>query len=156
MTLALLPRDQKRPFGDVDPSLANQACSACRKQKRKCDKILPTCGLCSRMGRTCDYADSSPAPTAEDMAILQSRIAELESRLSSQETPSSSVSNPNPTSFGPEKPLWVAASSTLPPLFFLHIDRFKYAGLAVPKPSGGTPQVSWISHVFSNAVARSC
>lgn len=29
---------------------AIQACSACKKQKRKCDKTLPACSLCQRIG----------------------------------------------------------------------------------------------------------
>ncbi|RYP43048.1 hypothetical protein DL768_010106 [Monosporascus sp. mg162] len=62
---------------------ANQACHSCKRQKRKCDKVLPACGLCSRMSRTCDYSDIPPAPTAEDIMSLQLKLLELESRLTS-------------------------------------------------------------------------
>ncbi|KAM7209364.1 Fungal specific transcription factor domain containing protein [Naviculisporaceae sp. PSN 640] len=90
MTLSLLPADKYGGMPiDTSPSLSSvsvskaaQACIACRKQKRKCDKTLPMCSLCSRMGRQCDYTDTPAAPTAEDLAVLQARLAELENRLS--------------------------------------------------------------------------
>lgn len=37
-------------------NLAVQACSACKKQKRKCDKALPACSLCQRIGEYIDLA----------------------------------------------------------------------------------------------------
>ncbi|PQE03212.1 fungal specific transcription factor protein [Rutstroemia sp. NJR-2017a BBW] len=60
---------------------ASQACATCRKQKRKCSKDLPQCALCKRMGRICDYSDSSPAPTSDDFNALRTRVIELEGRL---------------------------------------------------------------------------
>ncbi|KAK4190477.1 hypothetical protein QBC35DRAFT_489655 [Podospora australis] len=71
---------------------AQQACVSCRKQKRKCDKTLPTCGLCARMARPCDYtADTAQPPpgstaTASELATLQARLNELESRLNISST----------------------------------------------------------------------
>lgn len=68
---------QQQPGG---VNLAPQACSACRKQKRKCDKTLPSCSLCLRIGRPCDYrADAGPpAPSPEDFAALQQQVSDLE------------------------------------------------------------------------------
>ncbi|KAK0630123.1 hypothetical protein B0T17DRAFT_589721 [Bombardia bombarda] len=95
MSLSLLPRDNDPPpppsssgagAGGIESaasvSKASQACISCRKQKRKCDKTLPACGLCARMTRRCDYTDTPSAPTADDIAVLQARVAELENRLS--------------------------------------------------------------------------
>ncbi|KAM7202393.1 hypothetical protein V8F33_002801 [Rhypophila sp. PSN 637] len=87
MPLSLLPSDG---YGRMDVfmtasgsvSKAAQACISCRKQKRKCDKTLPMCALCARMGRQCDYTDTPAAPTADDLAVLQARLADLEKRLS--------------------------------------------------------------------------
>ncbi|KAK1597463.1 uncharacterized protein LY79DRAFT_700829 [Colletotrichum navitas] len=75
--------------------------------KRKCDKSLPACGLCTRMDRRCDYADppppqqQDPGPTADDFATLQSKLLELESRLDHQTWPTAAA----------------AAAAAAPPLF---------------------------------------
>lgn len=60
---------------------APQACVTCKKQKRKCDKVLPHCGLCSRMQRHCDYTEQTPAPTAEDINALRMKLVELEAKV---------------------------------------------------------------------------
>lgn len=61
---------------------SDQACSACKTKKRKCDKALPECGLCRRMGRGCDYGEAQQhAPTASEFATMRARLAELESRI---------------------------------------------------------------------------
>src|SRR5271170_3264376 len=61
---------------------APQACGSCRKQKRKCNKTLPSCSLCSRLGRECDYAESnSTSPSSDDFAALQQKVDDLEARL---------------------------------------------------------------------------
>ncbi|KAM0250774.1 hypothetical protein ACHAP5_001991 [Fusarium lateritium] len=36
--------------------LAPNACVACKLKKRRCDKVLPKCSLCSRNWRMCDYS----------------------------------------------------------------------------------------------------
>ncbi|KAJ5828975.1 uncharacterized protein N7525_007228 [Penicillium rubens] len=41
---------------------ADQACVRCRRQKRKCDKILPCCTLCKRLNKHCDYFLPVEAP----------------------------------------------------------------------------------------------
>ncbi|KAK3945368.1 hypothetical protein QBC46DRAFT_372049 [Diplogelasinospora grovesii] len=106
MSLSLLPQDAAIAAGlssSLSPVKASQACLSCRKQKRKCDKLLPACGLCGRMGRQCDYTTdvntaAQPAPTAEDLAALQLRLMELENRLNrdkDQASPDSSSINPS-------------------------------------------------------------
>lgn len=66
-------------------SRAAQACTTCRKQKRKCDKALPACSRCASLQRTCDYSEATGAaaasPTAEEFASLQRKLAEIEARL---------------------------------------------------------------------------
>ncbi|CAI7631739.1 unnamed protein product [Penicillium viridicatum] len=41
---------------------ADQACFRCRRQKRKCDKIIPCCTLCKRLNKHCDYVLPAEAP----------------------------------------------------------------------------------------------
>lgn len=65
-------------------------CLLVKKKRRKCDKTLPMCSLCSRMGRQCDYTDMPAAPTADDLAVLQARLADLENRLSAANANASS------------------------------------------------------------------
>lgn len=69
------------------PQRSNQACLTCKKQKRKCDKVLPRCSLCTRMNRSCDYTDAPPTPTTDDFVGLQRQIKGLEARLNSQMSP---------------------------------------------------------------------
>lgn len=69
-------------------SRAAQACATCRKQKRKCDKTLPSCSRCSSLQRACDYSDPAspavaPSASAEAFASLQMKLAEIEARLDS-------------------------------------------------------------------------
>ena len=75
--------------------LAPQACVSCRKQKRKCDKQLPTCSLCQRIGRQCDYsADThNPAPSPEEFAALREQVASLEQLLRSNVSGNGSVAS---------------------------------------------------------------
>ncbi|KAH8899364.1 hypothetical protein GQ53DRAFT_836418 [Thozetella sp. PMI_491] len=139
MSLSLLPHELDTAASGLR---AVQACAACRKQKRKCDKTLPTCSLCSRMGRPCDYADSQPPPTADDLATLQSRLRELEHRLSKQEQespPAIAEREPAPLA-NPRGPLWKGAQANrFPAAMFLDIDCFKWASMTVPRPSVEIP-----------------
>ncbi|KAF2716079.1 hypothetical protein K431DRAFT_258236 [Polychaeton citri CBS 116435] len=90
---------------EIDQTIvAAQACTSCRRQKRRCDKALPSCGLCQRIGRPCDYScEAAPlAPSPEDFAALRQQVADLQSivqsrgstsnRDGSQSSKSSSVS----------------------------------------------------------------
>ncbi|GIZ42033.1 hypothetical protein CKM354_000531300 [Cercospora kikuchii] len=133
--------------------VAPQACSSCRKQKRKCDKRLPQCTLCIRIGRTCDYsiAEHAPPPSADDFAALQQKVADLEALLTRTATASSNNHSatashgsrgPSSTINGEENALHLLASVspapdqpvTFPSLFFLDSDMFEYERLHVHPP----------------------
>ncbi|KAG5780673.1 hypothetical protein H9Q73_005664 [Fusarium xylarioides] len=61
---------------------SEQACKACKKQKRRCDKALPECSLCKRTQRLCEYGIATEfQPTASDWSMMQARLSELENRL---------------------------------------------------------------------------
>ena len=42
-------------MADVVQDVARQACTTCRKQKRKCTRDLPSCDLCKKNRRPCEY-----------------------------------------------------------------------------------------------------
>ncbi|KAF4344795.1 fungal specific transcription factor factor [Fusarium beomiforme] len=63
-------------------SRSEQACKACKKQKRRCDKARPECSLCKRTQRLCEYGITADfQPTASDWHAMQARLTELENRL---------------------------------------------------------------------------
>jgi hypothetical protein len=167
MSLSLIPNEDTE-MGE-GTSKASQACVPCRKQKRKCDKSLPACGLCSRMGRLCDYTDAQQAPTAEDLMSMHQKIIELEQRLNHREQQSSNNSSPSnhaspPATTGPTSPfqqalqsntpLWMPAQSKFPSALFLDIDCFKWANLPIPKPSVEIPMD--VLEILSNSDALQC
>ncbi|TFB01854.1 hypothetical protein CCMA1212_006485 [Trichoderma ghanense] len=55
---------------------ASQACRACRRLKRKCTREVPTCALCYRLGKTCEYAE-----TAASGSTISSRLSHIEQLL---------------------------------------------------------------------------
>ncbi|KAL7813556.1 fungal-specific transcription factor domain-containing protein [Trichoderma aethiopicum] len=55
---------------------ASQACRACRRLKRKCTREVPTCALCYRLGKTCEYAE-----TAASESTISSRLNHIEQLL---------------------------------------------------------------------------
>ncbi|EMC98574.1 hypothetical protein BAUCODRAFT_145643 [Baudoinia panamericana UAMH 10762] len=76
--------------------LAPLACATCRKQKRKCDKQLPSCSLCLRIGRPCDYTEelrAGSAPSPEDFNALRQEVAELRNLLTRDPALSSTSGN---------------------------------------------------------------
>ncbi|KAI8265418.1 Transcription factor BOA15 [Colletotrichum sp. SAR11_239] len=152
-TLFLTPRDRY-----PSDSKAPQACGSCKRQKRKCDKALPACGLCTRMERRCDYVESAQAaPTADDFAALQQRLAELEGRINENGGGASggaggvaSSSGPSPVSdpsasglsinndspaYPAVEPLWEQqTASQFPPDVFLDMATYEWLNQPVPKP----------------------
>jgi hypothetical protein len=44
--------------------LANAQCRCDRHKKAKCDSVRPSCGFCSRLRQTCQYASPDPSQTA--------------------------------------------------------------------------------------------
>ncbi|KAH9997183.1 fungal-specific transcription factor domain-containing protein [Xylariaceae sp. FL0662B] len=149
--MVLFPHDAGAGGGPPAASAtkANQACYSCRKQKRKCDKALPSCGLCARMGRMCDYSEPLPTPKAEDLVALQERLLELEHRL--RLTGGSEISSGHFSTHGdttslshtprplPREPLWQTGPCAFPPALFLDRSLFKSVGLSVPRPVSDVP-----------------
>ncbi|KAK0669446.1 hypothetical protein QBC41DRAFT_391874 [Cercophora samala] len=158
------------PFAPA-PSKAQQACVSCRKQKRKCDKILPTCSLCARMARPCDYTatdtisqQQQPAQaSSEELATLQARLSELENRLNhasqSQAPPLPPHPSPPIMHLDPEplpslppkppSPLWCpsAVPSRFPTSLFLDLDAFNWSTTPIPAPN--TPIPSEVLDILS-------
>lgn len=124
-------------------SRAEQSCGACKKLKRKCDKLLPECSLCSRTGRRCDYGVASPAPSAADFAALQVRLAELEQRLSDGLVTPQKSYDPSPCRESSSGQLVASArSDEFPAALFLDIDCYKWARMRLPHPVVEIPAVS--------------
>lgn len=143
-------------------ALAPQACQNCRKQKRKCDKALPVCGLCSRIGRICDYSIESQAaaPSSEEFASLRQKVADLESLLTRTATNNHSATSNgsnggvvvgsngswgNGLSNGSSPANLLSPSpqsnqcawpgpSTFPSLFFLDSEAFEYERFQIQAP----------------------
>lgn len=118
---------------------APQACVSCRRQKRKCDKILPSCSLCTRMSRACDYSEGNPNPTPEDFATMRQKIADLEARLEGRRSeswhgPMRSISRSPTNSL-----LSCDGSTRFPTAFFLDFEVFNDAQMTIPKLSGMVP-----------------
>ncbi|KUJ19234.1 uncharacterized protein LY89DRAFT_612827 [Mollisia scopiformis] len=51
-------------LGNIDNGsrLAKHACTSCRNRKRKCDKLLPQCFLCTKKGLNCVYVSEASPP----------------------------------------------------------------------------------------------
>lgn len=134
-------------------ALAKQACSHCRKNKRKCDKVLPACSLCQRLRRDCDYSveQSTILPTSDDFAALKQKVVDLEALLMRSNElkhntvdTNGTISNPSsngsqqvsPPSYsivsGPQS-TWTRPPS-FPSVFFLDSGAFEYARCTIPTP----------------------
>lgn len=73
---------------------APQACFSCRTQKRKCDKVLPTCGLCARVKRACNYSfEPSSSTRSEEFLSLRRKVRHLEAQREGQSTHGSPISS---------------------------------------------------------------
>ncbi|KAF2137186.1 uncharacterized protein K452DRAFT_321892 [Aplosporella prunicola CBS 121167] len=81
-----------RSMSGSTPALAQQACSTCRKQRRRCTKELPACLLCRRLAKPCEYSENLPSRSDQDeLAYLRDRVADLENKLTAlQPGPNSS------------------------------------------------------------------
>lgn len=146
-------------------NLAPQACTPCRKQKRKCDKQLPTCSLCQRIGRPCDYRPDTqlPAPSPEDFAALQQQVSNLEQLLRNgagrSVTPaqsnghnssngslslsngSSPPKNDNSNPLSPFTSRVFSPPTSFPSLYFLDSNAFVYERYQVRRQSATTNHV---------------
>lgn len=83
------------PTGPAELSnKAPQACLSCRAQKRKCDKALPGCGLCTRVKRACNYSfEPGSSSGSEEFHSLQRKVRRLEAQLDVYSTHGSPVSS---------------------------------------------------------------
>lgn len=106
------------------------------------------------MSRPCDYSDTPPAPTTEDIVTLQLKLFELESRLkcngsdrslddldTHSESMSRSSHTPQPL---PIESLWEGSACAInfPSAAFLDNTLFKNAGSYIPRPLFNIPAVS--------------
>lgn len=123
--------------------LAPHACSACKKQKRRCDKQLPECSLCLRVGRICDYNEATNGSSDNSLA-LQNRIAELETLLLQRNQRIADLSSQSPES-GQLRHSAVRVVSPnpvecFPAMFFLDHEIFNEARPAIPLPRPPMPE----------------
>ncbi|KAJ5626537.1 hypothetical protein N7528_003964 [Penicillium herquei] len=82
-----------------------QACDRCRRRKSKCDRLKPSCRLCTKAGAICVYTDRSKEPTVRrdivDKLELRLRQAEqdnreLKGRLEALTSNANNVNIPSP------------------------------------------------------------
>lgn len=128
---------------ETESVLAPHACSACKKQKRRCDKQLPQCSLCLRMGRACDYDEAQPSSSADNSQALQNRISELETLLLQKNQQIVQLSSQTPESKEPCDPAARVFNSNpfevFPSLFFLDCEIFNEARPCIPQPRPPIP-----------------
>lgn len=81
--------------GSVDRTTkASQACLSCRAQKKKCDKSLPSCALCIRVGRSCNYSiEPLSLANSEKFELLHKKVRRLEAQLDGHSNHGSPVSS---------------------------------------------------------------
>ena len=114
---------------DSPHARAHQACVSCRKQKRKCDKVLPACSLCTRLARRCDYRDAPSSASSGDFVELRQKVQELEARLESKQGGSGNgVVSPSHRSNQ-------FAVNTFPAVFFLDSELYQESRLEIPRPN---------------------
>ncbi|KAF2110659.1 hypothetical protein BDV96DRAFT_196758 [Lophiotrema nucula] len=68
------------------PQLASRTCLACKNSKKKCDKLLPTCGRCLRLSIECSYVDTDrPEVVIGSNGFHDPRFDEIFRRLNTLE-----------------------------------------------------------------------
>lgn len=139
-----------------------QACLPCKKQKRRCDKALPSCSLCLRTYRDCVYGiESNSPPNAREWASMQARLEALESYCSTVGSPvthgtsrsmlSQVADSPSPPTFTPSSRSHASTvvssakskeyHNTFPASMFLDIDHYMWSESKPPPPQGDIPPV---------------
>ena len=97
--------------GGLMVGLAPQACSSCRRQKRRCDKLLPQCSLCARwVPALCGF-----------LRVFILQLLCLPPRSCSCVVIGSPVSHFSPPPFGPGAPLVRLPSCIFDPEEVSHI-----------------------------------
>lgn len=86
------PNIHCEPIEPFDKAL--QACLSCRSQKRRCDKVLPTCSLCARVRRACNYSfEPSSSSRSEEFLSHQRKVRHHEAQREGQSTYGSPISS---------------------------------------------------------------
>ncbi|KAF4341493.1 Zn(II)2Cys6 transcriptional activator [Fusarium beomiforme] len=85
------PQAPSSSESDLGP-LSPWSCQRCRLRKLKCNRVLPVCGRCVKIGETCDYPSARKKPVINPanrprLRDMQSRIRDLEARLEAQNSP---------------------------------------------------------------------
>ncbi|PVH85585.1 hypothetical protein DL98DRAFT_48816 [Cadophora sp. DSE1049] len=119
---------------------ASHVCTPCRKQKKACDKLFPSCSTCSRLRRECSY-ESGPAPDLGSLESLSARLINLEDEMSEHRAMCEgriAISAIKPASHHP-LPQGDAFdhSSALSSAFFLDVNVFRLKNTKVPKRQFG-------------------
>lgn len=121
------------PSDDFNSSRAHQACVSCRKQKRKCDKALPACSLCTRLVRACNYREASSSASSDDFVELRHKVQELEARLQLKQAGNGTGGlSPN------LQPNQVALNA-FPAVFFLDSEIYQQNRFDIPRPALSVP-----------------
>lgn len=55
------------------------SCQLCRSRKLKCDKVLPICGRCAKVGETCEYPSGRKKPVINP--AMRPRLRDMQSRI---------------------------------------------------------------------------
>ena len=115
---------------------AHQACVSCRKQKRKCDKVLPACSLCTRLARACDYRDAPSSASSDDFVELRQKVHELEARLEAKQA-GNGVGN---GLVSPSHRSNQFAVNEFPAVFFLDSEMYQESRFDIPRPAVSVPE----------------
>ncbi len=115
---------------------APHACSTCWKQKKGCDKALPSFSICRRLQRLCVY-DPNPSTSGSDsLESLVRRVSDLGNELKEHRELFEGRFGSFHMSHVPEHTQEAAfpGSTTFPSVFFLDVNVFKRRGLKSPEP----------------------
>ncbi|OWT43581.1 fungal specific transcription factor [Pochonia chlamydosporia 170] len=100
---------------------ATQACRACRRLKRKCSRDLPSCSLCIRLGKTCEYYPGDVGAENAPNTDLASRLHNLEQLLQGKASQNLDLESMRSNSKNTCEP---TVNTDFPPAFFLDPDHY--------------------------------